>query len=63
MSKRFAEILAAYNVQIHQLTPNTIPQVLKFLWACHSFTGINDVDTSSVTSRSTEVVTVDDEEK
>jgi hypothetical protein len=23
--KRFADILAAYNVQIHQLTPNSIP--------------------------------------
>jgi hypothetical protein len=31
--KRFADILAAYKVQIHQLTPNSFPQVLKFLWA------------------------------
>jgi hypothetical protein len=27
ISKRFAEILAAYNVQIHQRTPNSIPQI------------------------------------
>jgi hypothetical protein len=33
VSKKFADILAAYSVQIHQLTPNSIPQVLKFLWA------------------------------
>jgi hypothetical protein len=45
VSKRFAEILAAYNVQIHQLTPNSIPQVLKFLWACRTFVGDNDVET------------------
>jgi hypothetical protein len=31
VSKKFADVLAAYNVQIHQLTPNSIPQVLKFL--------------------------------
>jgi hypothetical protein len=31
VSKKFADMLAAYNVQIHQLTPNSIPQVLKFL--------------------------------
>jgi hypothetical protein len=45
VSKRFADILAAYNVQIHQLTPNSIPQVLKFLWACRTFAGDNDVET------------------
>jgi hypothetical protein len=31
VSKRFAKIVAAYNVQIHQLTPNSIPQITKFL--------------------------------
>jgi hypothetical protein len=45
VSKRLAEILAAYNVQIHQLTPNSIPQITKFLWACRTFTGDNDVET------------------
>jgi hypothetical protein len=45
VSKKFADILAAYNVQIHQLTPNSIPQVLKFLWACRTFAGDNDVET------------------
>jgi hypothetical protein len=45
VSKRFADILAAYGVQIHQLTPNSIPQVLKFLWACRTFAGDNDVET------------------
>jgi hypothetical protein len=45
VSKRFAEILAAYNMQIHQLTPNSIPQVTKFLWACRTFAGDNDVET------------------
>jgi hypothetical protein len=45
VSKKFADILAAYNIQIHQLTPNSIPQVLKFLWACRTFAGDNDVET------------------
>jgi hypothetical protein len=45
VSKKFADILAAYSVQIHQLTPNSIPQVLKFLWACRTFAGDNDVET------------------
>jgi hypothetical protein len=45
VSKTFADILAAYRVQIHQLTPNSIPQVLKFLWACRTFARDNDVDT------------------
>jgi hypothetical protein len=45
VSKKFTDILAAYNVQIHQLTPNSIPQVLKFLWACRTFAGDNDVET------------------
>lgn len=42
---RFADILAAYNVQIHQLTPNSISQILKFLWACRTFAGTKEVDT------------------
>jgi hypothetical protein len=41
----FADILAAYVVQIHHLAPNSIPQVLKFLWACRTFAGDNDVET------------------
>jgi hypothetical protein len=45
VSKKFADVLAAYGVQIHQLTPNSIPQVLKFLWACRTFAGDNDVET------------------
>jgi hypothetical protein len=45
VSRRFSEILAAYNVQIHQLTPNMIPQIMKFLWACCTFAGDNDVET------------------
>jgi hypothetical protein len=65
VSKKFADILAAYNVQIHQLTPNSIPQVLKFLWACRTFAGGNDVETFV---RHFEIhwvrklITVDDEE-
>jgi hypothetical protein len=45
VSRRFSEILAAYNVQIHQLMPNSIPQIMKFLWACRTFAGDNDVET------------------
>jgi hypothetical protein len=45
VSKKFADILADYNVQIHQLTPNSVPQVLKFLWACRTFARDNDVET------------------
>jgi hypothetical protein len=66
VSKKFADILAAYNVQVHQLTPNSIPQVLKFLWACRTFAGDNDVDTFV---RHFEIhwvrklITVDDEKK
>jgi hypothetical protein len=66
VSKRFPEILAAYNVQIHQLTPKSIPPVLKFLWACRSFAGTNDVDTfvrHFDIHWAKRVVMVDDEEK
>jgi hypothetical protein len=66
VSKKFADILAAYNVQIHQLTPNSIPQVLKFLWACRTFTGDNDVDTfvrHFEIHWARKLVTADDEEK
>jgi hypothetical protein len=66
MSRRFAEILAAYNVQIHQLTPNSIPQMMKFLWAHRTFAGDNDVDTfvrHFEIHWAKRVVTVDDEEK
>jgi hypothetical protein len=45
VSKRFADILDAYKDQIHQLTPNLFPQIMKFLWACRSFASDNDVDT------------------
>jgi hypothetical protein len=66
VSKRFSVILAAYNVQIHQLTPNLIPQIMKFLWACRTFVGDNDVETFvrhfeiHWTKR---VINVEDEEK
>jgi hypothetical protein len=43
--KRFVEILAAYNVQIHQVTSNSIPQILKFLWSCCTSGRTNKVDT------------------
>jgi hypothetical protein len=66
VSRRFAEILAAYNVQIHQLTPNSIPQIMKFLWACRTFAGDNDME---IFFRHFEihwakrVITIEDEEK
>jgi hypothetical protein len=66
VSKRFADILAAYNVQIHQLTHNSILQVLKFLWACRTFAGDNDVETfvrHFEIHWAGKIVTVDDEEK
>jgi hypothetical protein len=66
VSKKFADILVAYNVQIHQLTPNSIPQVLKFLWACRTFAGDNDVDTfvrHFEIHWARKLITVDDEEK
>jgi hypothetical protein len=66
VSKRFADILAAYGVQIHQLTPNSIPQVLKFLWACQTFAGDNDVETfirHFEIHWARRLVRVDDEEK
>jgi hypothetical protein len=58
--------LAAYNVQIHQLTPNSIPQVLKFLWACRTFAGDNDVETfvrHFEIHWARKTITIDDEEK
>jgi hypothetical protein len=58
--------LASYNVQIHELTPNSIPQVLKFLWACRTFAGDNDVETfvrHFEIHWVRKVITVDDEEK
>jgi hypothetical protein len=66
VSKKFADILAAYNVQIHQLTPNSIPQVLKFLWAHRTFAGDNDVETfvrHFEIHWVRKVITVDNEEK
>jgi hypothetical protein len=66
VSKKFADILAAYNVQIHQLMPNSIPQVLKFLWACRTFAGDNDVETfvrHFEVHWARKVITVDNEEK
>jgi hypothetical protein len=66
VSKRFADILAGYRFYIHQFTPNSIPQVMKFLWACRTFAGYNDVDTFV---RHFEIhwakrtMTVDDEDK
>jgi hypothetical protein len=66
VSKKFADILAAYSVQIHQLTPNSIPQVLKFLWACRTFAGDNDVETFVRHFKihwAGSLVRVDDEEK
>jgi hypothetical protein len=66
VSKKFTDILAAYNVQIHQLTPNSIPQVLKFLWACRTFAGDNDVETFVCHFEihwMRNLITVDDEEK
>jgi hypothetical protein len=66
VSKRFADIPAAYNVQIHQLTSNSIPQIMKFLWAYRTFDGENNVETfvrHFETHWAKRVVTVDDEEK
>jgi hypothetical protein len=66
VSKKFADILAAYNVQIHQLTPNSIPQVLKFLWACRTFIGDHYVETfirHFEIHWARKVITVEDEEK
>jgi hypothetical protein len=64
--EKVAEILAAYKVQIHQLTPNSFPQVLKFLWACRSFAGDNDVETfvhHFEIHWAKRIVTVDNEDK
>jgi hypothetical protein len=66
VSKKFADILAAYSIQIHQLTPNSILQVLKFLWACRTFAGDNDVETfvhHFEIHWARKLITVDDEEK
>jgi hypothetical protein len=66
VSKRFAEILASYNVQIHQLTPNSIPQVTKFLWACRTFARDNDMETfirHFEIHWAKRVINVDDEQK
>jgi hypothetical protein len=66
VSRRFSEILATYNVQIHQLTPNSIPQIMKFLWACRTFAGDNDVVTfvhHFEIHWAKRVINVEDEEK
>jgi hypothetical protein len=66
VSKKFADILAAYDVQIHQLTPNSIPQIMKFLWACRTFAGHNDVETFVRHFKihwAKRVITVEDEEQ
>jgi hypothetical protein len=64
--RRFSEILAAYNVQIHQLMPNSIPQIMKFLWVCRTFAGDNDVETfvrHFEIHWAKRVISVEDEEK
>ena len=38
------EILAQFNVKIHQLTPNAIVQLSKFFWAVKTFGGPISVD-------------------
>jgi hypothetical protein len=66
VSKRFANILVAYMFQIHQLTPNSFPQIMKFLWACRTFAGDNDVETfirQFEIHWAKRVVTIDDEDK
>jgi hypothetical protein len=66
VSKRFVDILAAYKVQIHQLTPNSFPQIMKFLWACRTFVGDNDVETfirHFEIHWAKRIITVDDEDK
>jgi hypothetical protein len=66
VSRRFSEILAAYNIQIHQLTPNSIPQIMKFLWACRTFAGENEVETfvrHFEIHWANRVISVEDEEK
>jgi hypothetical protein len=52
--------------QIHQLTPNSFPQIMKFLWACRTFAGDNDVETfirQFEIHWAKRVVTIDDEDK
>jgi hypothetical protein len=66
VSMKFADILATYNVKLHQLTPNSIPQVMKFLWACDTIAGDNDVETfvrHFEIHWAKKVITVEDEEK
>jgi hypothetical protein len=66
VSKKIADILAAYNLQIHQLIPNSIPQVLKFLWACRTFAGDNDVETfvrHFEIDWARKIITIEDKEK
>jgi hypothetical protein len=39
-----ADILLKFQVQIHQLTPNTIVQLSKYIWAVISFGGVPSID-------------------
>jgi hypothetical protein len=45
LSKKFADILAAYRIQNLQLKLNSFPLIMKFLWARQTYAGDNDVDT------------------
>jgi hypothetical protein len=38
-----SDILLKFQVQLHQLTPNAIVQLLKYIWAVTSFRGIPSV--------------------
>jgi hypothetical protein len=64
--KGFADILAAYKVQIHQLAPNSFPRIMKYLWACRTFAGDNDMETfvwHFEIHWAKRIITVDDEDK
>jgi hypothetical protein len=39
-----ADILLKYQIQIHQLTPNAIVQLSKYIWAATSFSSIPSAD-------------------
>jgi hypothetical protein len=38
------EMLGRYGVQIHQLTPNTMAALSKFVWAVTTYGGVKSID-------------------
>lgn len=44
LEKVITDILNSFKVQLHQLTPNSIPHLLNYIWSCCLFGGEVEAD-------------------